>query len=55
VIGHGLRENRSWAIAASRLFAYFCVPLFPVGTIIGVYILGKLKKATPPKERPSSR
>jgi hypothetical protein len=57
VIGHGIRENRGWAVVASRLFAILCLPLFPVGTILGVHILGKLKKAVPPKQlaRPSSK
>jgi hypothetical protein len=47
--GYGIREKSRWAFLTSKVMAWILLPLFPIGTIVGLYVLKLLKNATPPK------
>ena len=44
-IGNAVRKNKPWAQPASALGAMLLLPFIPFGTIVGLYVLGELKKA----------
>lgn len=44
-IGGGIRKNAAWAKAASLIGAFILIPVLPFGTIVGLYVLGELKKS----------
>jgi hypothetical protein len=51
-VGRALRQHKEWARMVGMLYAVLILLAFPVGTIIGVYILWKLglkwKESSPP-------
>ena len=46
-IAHGLLAHKRWARTAGIVYGVFALFGFPVGTIIGVYVLWQLRKGWP--------